>query len=97
MSVRNKMREIAASGNAADVATITEIGKGSRAQYNRAAEEVAHSPVAQEWVKRLGIHPDRAVQYGQALLDHKSGRGPEPDPKQFKTPVVRVLQPKGMA
>jgi hypothetical protein len=38
-----------------------------------------------------GIHPDRAEAFMEARLKSIGGRGPAPDPEDYKTPVVLPL------
>ena len=69
-----------------------EVARNFKAGWDAAGRDGAVSAeLSKHLVEQLGIHPERVQHYMDALMKHRGGRGPEPDPKDFKSPVVASL------
>lgn len=93
MNIKDKMNNLA-GGDPVKQEALRQTGENFVAGWRAAAQEVARSPIAREWVKVLGIHPDRVVQYADALSAYNSRRGAKPDPENFKHPIVTPIRPR---
>jgi hypothetical protein len=63
--------------------------------WDRAGREGAVSPQLKKALEEhYGIHPDRAQAYMDAAMAHRSGRGPLPDPEDYKDPIVVPIRGK---
>jgi hypothetical protein len=68
-----------------DKDSITAFAKG----WKEAGRDGAIDPkLAAALLDTYGIHPDRAQQFMNARMDFRQGRGPEPDPKDYASPVI---------
>lgn len=60
--------------------------------WQKAGRDGAVTPeLRKALVDEYGIHPDRAQQWMDATMSHKTGRGPKPDPREYMAPIVVSL------